>query len=130
MNKHQYETQIEALEGQIRVESVKSKTSDVLRAKYDATTAEAVARQAGVKSQTAVQNVLTEQHRLTQARQDTKLQQLAAAQKQQDVESANRELPLRKRVLDIKYESLRVDTESAKKLLVDRKNYLKQLGSI
>lgn len=130
MNKHQYDTQMETLEAQIRVENVRGKQHDVSKAKFDASTKEAQAKQAGVKYQIAGQNVITEQHRLTQAKNESKIQHLTAVQKQQDFNQLNRENPLRQKVLDMKYESLQTDVDTARKVLNDRKSYLKQLGNL
>lgn len=130
MNKHEFETKKEALEGQIRVENIKGLTHDVTRAKHDVLAKEAQAKQAGVKAQIASQNVLTEQHRLTQARHETNVQKLTAEQKDQDVRQLIRENPLRQKVLDTKFEGLQTDADTAKKILNDRKAYLKQLGNI
>ena len=130
MNKHQYETQKETLESQIRVENIRGLTHDVTKSKHEATAKEANAKQAGVKSQIASQHVLTEQHHLTQARHETKTAKLTAEQKEQDVRQLIRENPLRQKALDLKYEGLTVDSQTARKLLDDRKTYLKQLGNL
>lgn len=130
MDKHTYETKMETLEGQIRVENIRGKQHDVTKAKHDATAKEAQAKQAGVKSQIASQNVLTEQHRLTQARHETKTQKLTAEQKEQDVRQLIRENPLRQKTLDIKFEGLETDSNTARKVLDQRKAYLKQQGII
>lgn len=130
MNKHQYETQMETLEAAIRVENVRGKQHDVTKAKFDATAKEANAKQSGVKAQIASQNVLTEQHRLTQARHETKLQKLTAEGKDQDVRQLIRENPLRQKALDMKFEDLQVSSDMARKVLNDRKTYLRQLGNL
>ena len=121
---------METLEAQIRVENVRGKTHDVTRAKHDATAKEANAKQAGVKSQIASQHVLTEQHHLTQARHETKTAKLNAERSEQDVKQLVRENPLRQKALDLKYEGLTVDSQTARKLLDDRKTYLRQLGNL
>lgn len=130
MNKHQYDAQMETLEAAIRVENVRGKQHDVIKAKHDATAKEAQAKQAGVKTQIATQHVLTEQHHLTQARYETTTAKLTAEQKSQDVRQLTRENPLRQKALDIKFEGLQTDTDTARKILNERKTYLKQLGNL
>lgn len=130
MNQHEYNTKLESLESQIRVENIRGKQHDVTKAKFDANAKEAQAKQSGVKAQIASQHVLTEQHHLTQARHETKSAKLTAEQKDQDVRQLIRENPLRQKALDIKYEGLTTDVGTARKILDNRKAHLKQLGNI
>lgn len=130
MNKHQYEQQAEKLDGQIRVEMIRGKQHEVTKAKHEADAKESGAKLAGVKTQIARQSVITESHRLTQARTSTKLEQLRSIQSDQDVKQLSRENPLRQKALDMKYEGLQTDVSTAKKLLDNRKQYLSMKGEI
>lgn len=121
MNKHTYEQQAEKLDGQIRIEMIRGKQHEVTKAKHEADAKESVAKLAGVKTQIARQSVLTETHRLTQARTSTKLEQLRSIQGDQDVKQLARENPLRQKALDMKYEGMQTDVTTARKILDNRK---------
>ena len=121
MNKQQYEVKSEQLDGQIRIEMIRGKQHEVTKAKHEADAKESTAKLAGVKTQIARQSVITENHRLTQARSQTKVEQLKTVQGEQDVKQLARENPLRQKALDMKYEGMQTDVTTARKILDNRK---------
>lgn len=130
MDKHQYEVKAEALNGQIRQEKIRGLQFDVNAEKSNADGKKFNAAIAKTKASIVEVHSVTETVHLAQARTEQRMARLKLTSVEQDTNHQARLNVTKQSVMDTQFAGLTTDLSTAKKMLEQRKELLKQQGAI
>lgn len=128
MDKHSFEVEQERLQGQIRVEKIRGMQQDVEISKSDADIKRYDVAKARTKVTIASVDAVTETFKLSQARAAQRMENLKLTGQEIDINHEFRKSQVKQKVLDAQFQGLETDLSTAKKMLEQRRQLLRQQG--